>query len=441
KTNSGPDWIDVQLARPFLQTHVIGAHPIPIVVRDSAHTVPGSYTLYVGDSPPEITGYGYLQGPDTVPTAGWKGHLLPTAPSRLCPNTPFPAGVTASDAEKDSVDVVGIIVETGERVPFHNTSPAVYIGNMKAPPKPGHYTLRFIVTQRKPVKADTVETGLDVPPCQDQDRRTALLSAEPVTPQDVADAPRDQTSQAFVADVAGQVVEPVNVSGAGESSGGPRIADLFDSLDALLPVATAPSGAAAPVEMYLLARGGSTGPVVQLFAINGSGQPLQLDPRAVILEPVAITPAIQSRVTGSLQQFVAAGGAVTTVNAYCLELLRQPPAAGTLLRIAGADVAAPFAKYRTLLDAARRLRDGGLLHPDSDPLEYFHAMRQWSIWTVAQHFNERQFTDEFVKLTRHNVEATGQGWSSDMEAGVRKLAPNRWSDVQQVIREAGLGSN
>ena len=43
-----------------------------------------------------------------------------------------------------------------------------------------------------------------------------------------------------------------------------------------------------------------------------------------------------------------------------------------------------------------------------------------------------------MSTTRRNLEATGERWTEDLETAVRGLAPNRWSDVQAVLREAGL---
>src|SRR5690606_18340281 len=166
--------------------------------------------------------------------------------------------------------------------------------------------------------------------------------AVPGNAPDIAAAPRDPSSQLMLGAIAGGIVGQA-FGGAPIPAGGgpgPSAALLADSLAILL--GEIEGTGLPPVETYVLATGGSTGPVAQMFSINRGPLPLQLAPQAVVLEPVSITPAIQSRVTDLLQRYIAAGGRAEVLNAYCLEFLRKPPAAGTLMRIARADVAAPF---------------------------------------------------------------------------------------------------
>jgi hypothetical protein len=139
-----------------------------------------------------------------------------------------------------------------------------------------------------------------------------------------------------------------------------------------------------------------------------------------------------------LQGFIDRGGAPAVVNAYCLEFLRQPPAAGTVLRIAGGALQQQFARHRRVLDAAARLRELGRLKPDSDLEDYAHAIRQWAVWTVEERFDARRFEDAFVQATRRNYEAAAEAWSPQVEQALRGLAPNRWNDIQAVLREAGV---
>jgi hypothetical protein len=85
-----------------------------------------------------------------------------------------------------------------------------------------------------------------------------------------------------------------------------------------------------------------------------------------------------------------------------------------------------------------RLRELGRLAPDSDPEDYFHAIRQWAVWTVEERFDPKRFEDAFVQVTQRNYQAAGEAWTDDVEKALRSLAPNRWNDVQAVLREAGL---
>jgi hypothetical protein len=208
-------------------------------------------------------------------------------------------------------------------------------------------------------------------------------------------------------------------------------------------VASGPSAAmselsSSDLEIYVLSTGGSTGAVAQLFAVNRSGQALRLPSGPVVLEPVRISADAQARIGALLQGMIDGGTAPQTVVAYCLQFLRKPPAAGTVMRIASADIQERFARYHRLLDAAARLRDAGRLNADSDASEYLDAIRQWSIWTVEERFDARSFTDAFVRATRRNLEAAREKWTDEIERKVRALAPNRWNDIQAVLREAGL---
>ncbi|MEZ4377698.1 MAG: hypothetical protein R3B35_05375 [Gemmatimonadales bacterium] len=434
----GPDWIDLQLAATFPQTNAVGQHWIPVTVTDEAHTHVDSTFLHVGNLAPEWRGHGFIFSADSMPDPERPDELLLVPPKGLCPNDQFRVGVIASDPENDSLVVTATILETGASFRLQHGSDRVWVGDMHAPDAPGTYTVELKIAEDPADKETTKRHVITVIPCDEpkEDREVGL--AVPGNAPDIAAAPRDPSSQLMLGAIAGGIVGQA-FGGAPTPAGGepgPSAAMLADSLAILL--GEIEGTGLPPVETYVLATGGSTGPVAQMFSINRGPLPLQLVPQAVVLEPVTITPAIQSRVTDLLQRYIAAGGQAEVLNAYCLEFLRKPPAAGTLMRIASADVAAPFGRYASILDAAERVRDGVGLSPDSDPTEYFHAIRQWSIWTVAERFDADGFAEAFVSTTRRNLEATGERWTDDLETAVRGLAPNRWSDVQAVLREAGL---
>lgn len=434
----GPDWVDLQLAATFPQTDVVGQHWIPVTVTDEAHSHVDSTFLHVGNLAPEWRGHGFLFGADSMPDPDAPDGLLLVPPKGLCPNESFRVGVIASDPENDSLVVTATVVETGATFRLQYGSDRVWVGDMTAPPAPGSYTIALKIAEDPADKETTKTHTITVIPCDEPKDDGQVGLALPGNAPDIAAAPRDPTSQLMLGAIAGGVVGTAfggTPTPAGNEAG-PSAEALADSLAVLL--GEMEGTGRPPVETYVLATGGSTGPVAQLFAINEGPLPLRIAPQAVVLEPVAITPEIQAQVSGLLQRYLAAGGQAQVLNAYCLEFLRKPPAAGTLMRIAGGDVAAPFARYSGILDAAERVRDGIGLHPDSDPTEYLHAIRQWSIWTIAEGFDAEGFADAFVSTTRRTLEAAGEEWTAELEQAVRDLAPNRWTDVQAVLREARL---
>ncbi|HRP07647.1 MAG TPA: hypothetical protein PLL69_04085 [Gemmatimonadales bacterium] len=239
--------------------------------------------------------------------------------------------------------------------------------------------------------------------------------------------------------ISGGIVDPVaavaDSMGEEPRQGGPRAEELLDSLTTLMRGLT---GTSDPLESYILATGGSTGPVAMMFALNSSGRPLRMLPATVVLEPVVMSPSIQARVTGLLQRYLAAGGTGTAIDFYCLEFLRRPPPAGTLLRIAEGPVAAPFAGRGGILGAVSRLQQAGRLSSTLDPAEYLHGVRQWAIWTVEERFDLRRFTDAYLEISRRNLEETGAEWTSDAEREARGLVPGLWNHVRSALREAGV---
>jgi hypothetical protein len=139
-----------------------------------------------------------------------------------------------------------------------------------------------------------------------------------------------------------------------------------------------------------------------------------------------VAQAISTRNTASLR-----------MSAYCLEFTRQAPSKDMIFRIAGRELQERFGPMRSILDAAKKLQQAGLLKPDSDPTTYFHAIRQWAIWTKEQGFDVKAFGRAFVARTKQNLKELGQQWTSEIEQAVLARVPGRWGDVQQVLRAAG----
>ncbi len=128
----------------------------------------------------------------------------------------------------------------------------------------------------------------------------------------------------------------------------------------------------------------------------------------------------------------------TTVSAsgYCLEKNVQPPADGEIYLLADAGKQRRFGASRSILGAGPRARRQ--LNSDSDPDDYYHSILQWAIWVHEEGFNEQAFTDAFVQHTRDNVASTNMLWTEDVERLVRQLSPNRFHDIQTVLKEAGV---
>lgn len=168
--------------------------------------------------------------------------------------------------------------------------------------------------------------------------------------------------------------------------------------------------------------------------VNPGPERLAIEGYAAV-EPVQVSPNQRERILDQIRRAPGAHQEITA-NFYCLELLRQAPSAGIVFRIADAARQEQFAPAARALEAARRLRDQGLLNPDSNPESYFHSIRQWAVWTLEQGFDRERFLDAFVEHTRKNFARIGQPWSEAVEAAVRQHAEGRWEDVAEVLAEA-----
>jgi hypothetical protein len=186
--------------------------------------------------------------------------------------------------------------------------------------------------------------------------------------------------------------------------------------------------------LYVVARGGPTGDVFQVQIVHPESGPVTID-GLVAVEPVAATAEDRARFerelagSGALRETVTAAG-------YCLQQDALAPPAGTLYRIASAEKQAGFAPMRRALDAARRLRDAGQLHPDSDPTDYFHSIRQWAVWTLEKELDREGFLDAFVERTEKNFRESGQAWSPEIAAAVRSYGEGRWTDILAILDAA-----
>ncbi len=163
--------------------------------------------------------------------------------------------------------------------------------------------------------------------------------------------------------------------------------------------------------------------------INGEG---------LVLEPLKKKAQEQMRKQLQKQLRKLAGKNVVAlkVNAYCLEFLREPPAAGMMFQIAGTELQQQFEPMRDILTASRYLQQAGGLVPDSDPTEYFHFIRQWAIWSEERDFDQKGFGKAFLERTKKNFKSAGRPWTKDLQKLIEGIVPHRWTDIQKVLEQA-----
>jgi hypothetical protein len=180
----------------------------------------------------------------------------------------------------------------------------------------------------------------------------------------------------------------------------------------------------------IVATGGSTGDIFRVFAIDRQGGPVPLNaPDGLVLQPLKEKlEAARARVLSQLPG--------QRLSAYCLDFSKLPPAGGMLYRIADDALQQQFAPMTRILQSARSLASGGLLHPDSDPAAYVNSIKQWSLWGRIEKFDASAFERQFIDHTRKAVEAAKGRWTKDVEQQVRSLVPNRWRDILAVWADA-----
>ena len=198
------------------------------------------------------------------------------------------------------------------------------------------------------------------------------------------------------------------------------------------PSTTQTIGSATPaVKAIFIATGRSSGAAFQMTMAYDGPEPLELLDPGFVLEPVQGVSASQAeRELANVK-----GRRVTaTIDAYCLQMRKPPPAAGMVYRLAKSPVQQRHPQLAPIMIASKTLKDAGQLRPDTDPIQYFHTIRQWALWSHEQGFKkEGDFADAFIEHSRKNVAAAGRQWTAELEQNVRRLLPNRWRDITQVL--------
>jgi hypothetical protein len=180
--------------------------------------------------------------------------------------------------------------------------------------------------------------------------------------------------------------------------------------------------------------GRSSGEAFRMDVVHDSPDPLRAIGDGFVLEPLArVTPQQVQRDLARLKGRRASA----TIDAYCLEFTKTPPALDTIYRLVPPDAAKKHASLPAIMAASKRLLSNGRLHPDSASEEYFHAIRQWALWSDEQGWRtEEAFGNAFVSHAKKNLAAAGRPWTGQIEAAIRKIVPGRWRDIEAVRAEA-----
>jgi hypothetical protein len=189
--------------------------------------------------------------------------------------------------------------------------------------------------------------------------------------------------------------------------------------------------AAAPVSFSLVANGNSSGDAFEVQVVDPTGKLKEIRaPDGLILEPLK---------RGSAKPVSAAPGEKVVkhpLRAYCVDYAKDPPEPEAIYRVAAPDIQERYKPIRMVMRAGRELAAAGKFHPDSDADAYNDSIRQYSLWTKLENWNEQKFGEVFLEKTKQNAVAAKVKWSKQMDQAVRALVPGRWSDVAMVLEEA-----
>lgn len=188
----------------------------------------------------------------------------------------------------------------------------------------------------------------------------------------------------------------------------------------------------APAFSYsIVSNGKSTGQAFELQVADPTGKV-----KTVAMRDGTVLEAIKPGVTQPVA--APAGGSVVKqpLNGYCLEFHKQPPADGTLYRIADASVQQKYSSLRYLDRAAAQMSENSGFHPDSNPDAYKDAIFQYAIWSTLEGWGEQEFTEHFVERTKENAQALNVKWTKEMEDALRAAAPGRWGDISTMMNQA-----
>jgi hypothetical protein len=181
----------------------------------------------------------------------------------------------------------------------------------------------------------------------------------------------------------------------------------------------------------IVSNGKSTGEAFQLQLVDSTGKVKSVRmPEGTVLE--AIRPGVTQPVT-------ARGGAnlvTQPLNGFCLEFEKQPPAEGTMYRIADEETQQKYRSLRYLSGAGAQMKQKNMFHPDSNPAAYNDAIMQYAVWVKMNGWTLEQFIQHFIERTKKNAEALKVKWTAEMETTLRNAGPGRWGDISEMLKEA-----
>ena len=114
--------------------------------------------------------------------------------------------------------------------------------------------------------------------------------------------------------------------------------------------------------------------------------------------------------------------------------MKEPPPPGVVYKVAAARHQQRLKPMRKIMRAANQLATAGKLHPDSSLAGYATSIKQYAVWTRLEGWNRDAFFKHFLERTRKNALAMKAPWTEAVETQVKKLLPNRWDDIQAVLK-------
>ena len=196
--------------------------------------------------------------------------------------------------------------------------------------------------------------------------------------------------------------------------------------DWLLP---APLAADEPT-VAIVANGASLGQSLEVQITDASGQIKTMAmPGGVVLQPLQG----RANVYGANAR-LPRNTVRQEVGAFCMNFAKEPPRPGQAYRFAPPEVQQQFASLKKVLQAADRV--SGELHPDSEPGAYLNAIRQYSLWSKIENWDEAAFGKNFLERTKKNAQNAKVPWTAAMEATINRVVPGRWRDIQRVLAAA-----
>jgi hypothetical protein len=195
---------------------------------------------------------------------------------------------------------------------------------------------------------------------------------------------------------------------------------------------------ASRVHAYLTSLGTSTGEAFDMVIVNDGTTPVHIGGDGVVISP--IKKGAEKSLRAAMQKAAATRGpsvVTSRTNAYCLEFKLKVPDQGMMFSVADREAQQKYAPAREILRASRRLQAANQLSPDSEPKDYFHSIKQWSIWVSEQRFTQPQYRDAFIERTKKNITAMGRKWEKAYEDALRAAVPHRWEEIVKILRAAG----